>query len=69
MSIAKKCDRCSVFYELYTTKLENDSRDVNSIVFKESGYPGGVFFDLCPDCMKEVIEWAMYTKEFTAPND
>lgn len=65
MSTAKKCDRCSVFYEPYTTKLEN--YDVNCIVFKESEYNGGVVFDLCPDC--EAIKWAMYTKEFTAPND
>lgn len=68
MSTAIKCDRCGVFYVPYTTKLEN-YYDVNCIIFRVSGCEGGVPFDLCPDCMKEVIEWAMYTKEFTAPND
>lgn len=54
MADAKKCDRCGKLYEWYCT--EYDGTDINGAgLFRDRQY--SIFYDLCPECLEELIEW------------
>ena len=54
--IAKKCDRCGVYYDTYNVKRNRGN--VNGIMFlnidERGDYFGHKAIDLCPECMKAV---------------
>lgn len=56
---AKKCDRCGKLYEYYSGN-ENKEK-ANAIRFLEAEYGATVYkcnsYDLCPECMAELIDW------------
>lgn len=61
--IAKKCDRCEVFYEPYRGTAEH--KFSNMLIFAEecsdsTGAPGYYErrqFELCPSCMREATNF------------
>ena len=61
--LAKKCDRCGKFYELYTEKSKCRAKDVNGIAFvhicTNGDYSGTKSdgYDLCPECLNAVIDF------------
>ena len=54
--IAKKCDRCGTYYELYN--VQHNAKKTNGIVFvnidASSQYFTNTTIDLCPKCMEAV---------------
>lgn len=54
--IAKKCDRCGTYYELYN--MQHNVKKTNGIVFvnidASSRYFTNTTIDLCPECMDAV---------------
>lgn len=61
--IAKKCDRCAVYYEPYNEEL--DFGNPNGFSFANIDGAGDAYksnpYDLCPKCMGEFMSW--YTGE------
>ena len=59
MAIAKKCDRCGVFYESYNVKY--DSKKINGIltlnIDDEQRYFPNKKIDLCPKCKDSFEHW------------
>lgn len=59
MAIAKKCDRCGIYYDEYNTK--NDKEKINTIMFinvdSYNKYFSHGHHDLCPSCSTELIDW------------
>jgi hypothetical protein len=59
MACAKKCDRCGKLYEQYN--LLNSKKNPNGIMTlnldAQRRYYGHDAMDLCPECMKEFLEW------------
>lgn len=54
MSEAKKCDRCGNFYDIYET--DNHTAGFR-FVDKRYNLSSQTIYDLCPDCMGELINW------------
>lgn len=57
MSLARKCDRCSKFFEgRFNTSIELTTVDnmLHEIEFKY-GFSGNL--DLCPDCVESFKHW------------
>ena len=56
MAVAKKCDICGKFYELYNVK--NDSKNTNGFMFlninDERKYYAHDIIDCCPECMRSI---------------
>ena len=55
--LARKCDRCGGFYEIYGDKIINNNYiKANAIMFIDVDKIGGITnrkaFDLCPKCME-----------------
>lgn len=60
MASAKKCDRCTKFYEPY--KPEQITKFSNMLIFAEEtddGYMEWRQFELCEDCMKDACRFMM----------
>lgn len=59
MAIAKKCDRCGIFYACYNGA--NDKKNTNGFMTLNIGSDGRYFshkaHDLCPECNKSLHEW------------
>lgn len=58
--LAKKCDRCGSFYEVYNTK--NDENKINGIKTFNINPNNNTFYshrpyDLCPKCSEEFMNW------------
>lgn len=53
MSDAKKCDRCGKFYDIYEP-VDNAAGFYFANNVGSSLQP---LYDLCPDCMEELINW------------
>ena len=56
MAIAKKCDRCGKYHDIY-----NDKENPHSIIpananFRNQYYSHKII-NLCPDCMNELKKW------------
>lgn len=59
---AKKCDRCGKLYELYDgIKFQPTSNSYYIVRFENALI--GRDFDMCPDCMKKIIEFMKAGKE------
>lgn len=57
MALARKCDRCGKLYEIYyATGLPDDLSKVSTIRTGNNNAEN-MIRDLCPECMKEFIEW------------
>lgn len=57
MAKAKKCDRCGKLYEVYTVNgLPDDLRKISTITTGNDN-ADNISRDLCPECMKEFIDW------------
>lgn len=59
MTIAKKCDRCGKYHDVYNT--EEDPKKINSIIpananFRNQYYSHKII-NLCPDCMTALKNW------------
>lgn len=56
MAVAKKCDICGKFYELYNVK--NDSKNTNGFMFlninDERKYFAHDAIDCCSECMRSI---------------
>ena len=59
MSDAKKCDRCGRFYDIY----KPDDNAVGFRFIDSAEYPLRPVYDLCPDCMGELINWLTKPEE------
>lgn len=63
--LANKCDRCGVLYEKY----ENiNDENINGFIFVDSDefhryYQRGGIKDLCPKCLKELMDWFNMSEE------
>lgn len=59
MAIAKKCDRCGKYHDIYNDK-ENPHK-INSIIPANANYKNQCYshkiINLCPDCMNELKKW------------
>lgn len=61
--VARKCDKCGKLYEYYisTEEIEGEEVKVNAISLANfnirGDYCDSSYYDLCPDCMKELIEF------------
>lgn len=59
MAIAKKCDRCSEFYDTYNEK--DDPNNINSLVpanaDKYNKHYTQKIINLCPDCKDSFLNW------------
>lgn len=57
MALARKCDRCGKLYEIYhVIGLPDDLTRVSTIRTGNNNAEN-MRRDLCPECMKEFIEW------------
>lgn len=58
MASARKCDRCGKLYEYYD---KTDMGKINGMAFIVKDDTFGSYrvqdYDLCPDCMGELIKW------------
>lgn len=62
MAMAKKCDRCGVFYEYYEKPSPDKSGRYNGVRITgwgEAGepFPRGKNLDLCPRCLDSLFGW------------
>lgn len=61
--VARKCDKCGKLYEYYifTEEIEGKEVKVNAISLANfnirGDYCDSSYYDLCPDCMKELISF------------
>lgn len=59
MAVARKCDRCGVYYDEYNVK--NNAGKINGIVFanivSQDKYYSRGLYDLCPACSDELMKW------------
>lgn len=66
MALAKKCDRCKKLYESKSIpfKRKNLVNGVCLVEIENDGrsYSQKGFYDLCPDCLKELYIW-LYGEE------
>lgn len=64
--IAKKCDRCGAFYDLYN--VERNKEKINGVAplnTDESGrYCWHEYIDLCPDCKDSFERWLKGSKRY-----
>ncbi|MCI9597902.1 MAG: hypothetical protein HFE75_11535 [Firmicutes bacterium] len=60
--LARKCDRCGIHYGIdEAAEIGKEKTKINRIGLKgvsENGnILGGYIFDLCPDCVCELVDW------------
>lgn len=61
MAIAKKCDRCGLYYDPYN--CENDAEKINAIKLMNIYFNSyDIYFshgpyDLCPACSNDFMKW------------
>ncbi|MGO5579235.1 hypothetical protein ACTP1G_00770 [Streptococcus milleri] len=59
MAIAKKCDRCGKFHEIYNKN--DDSSNINSLVTANADEYNKRYnqklINLCPDCKDSFLNW------------
>ena len=55
--LAKKCDRCGKYYELYKDNYGHNGVALTSHDRFECLNPNYDKYDLCPECMEKVIEF------------
>jgi len=59
MAIAKKCDRCGKFHEIYNKN--DDSSNINSLVTANADEYNKRYhqklINLCPDCKDSFFNW------------
>ena len=62
--IARKCDRCGKHYDYYSKEylISEKEYQINAISLLEfnvrgDSCDGQLFYDLCPDCLEEVISF------------
>lgn len=66
MGLAKKCDRCGIYYEQRNILFKN--RWINGIVLvdrrenNESQF-GRMNMDLCPKCLNSLAAWLAYDEK------
>lgn len=64
MSIAKQCDICGKFYELYN--IRNDGKNTNGLMFlnidRDMKYFAHDPIDCCPNCMDLIRRYVDYMK-------
>ena len=53
---AKKCDACGKLYEHYGKKTDDYNAVVLVMVNNSNSVRGRKDYDLCPECMKKVLE-------------
>lgn len=63
MALARKCDRCGVFYDRYNENKSYNVEDTNSMAFtfrySNNTHDVCKYFDLCPKCKDELVEWIL----------
>ena len=65
MAMARKCDRCGVLYEQYSTKVKEAEgiAEINGFMFIKRRYGSTDYMtedrprDLCPDCTESLLAW------------
>ena len=55
MAIAKKCDRCGLYYDPYN--CENDAEKINAIKLMDIYFDSYGPYGLCPSCSNEFMKW------------
>lgn len=66
MSLAKKCDRCGVYYEQRSISFKKQS--INGIVLADrkvnnEAQFGRMNIDLCPKCLNSLVAWLAYDEK------
>ncbi len=63
----RKCDRCKKPYTPYAYETQNNNNSANTVGLVNMDMSdrvcSGVYYDLCPDCMKELVAWMKLDKE------
>ena len=66
MALAKKCDRCGIYYEqrniLFKKQWINGIMLVDRKENNESQF-GRMNMDLCPTCLNRLAEWLAYDEK------
>ena len=60
MANARKCDRCGKLYEEYNVGYNNKKPNGIQLISLDTShkYFGYFLMDLCPDCMKKLLDFA-----------
>ena len=66
MSLAKKCDRCGIYYEQRNISFKKQS--INGIVLADrkvnnEAQVGRMNIDLCPKCLNSLVDWLAYDEK------
>lgn len=57
MASAKQCDRCGKFYSNYQTTSGGFNGILTANIDQSGKYYSKSIYDLCPECMEQLIEW------------
>lgn len=66
MSLAKKCDRCGIYYEQRNISFKR--QPINGILLvdrranNETQF-GRINIDLCPKCLNSLVAWLAYDEK------
>ncbi|MCR4999167.1 MAG: hypothetical protein K6A05_04920 [Lachnospiraceae bacterium] len=61
----RKCDRCKNPYDPYEMEINNDCANSLGIVNMDmrDNVCSGVYYDLCPNCMGDLVAWMKLNEE------
>ena len=63
MALARKCDRCGVFYDRYNEDKSCNVENTNAMAFifhhEDNTYKICKRFDLCPNCKDGLVKWIL----------
>ena len=66
MALAKKCDRCGIYYEQQNISFKRQSINVIMLVDRKANIEshfGRVNMHLCPKCLNSLVDWLAYDEK------
>lgn len=65
MALAKKCDRCGIFYDIYPKSGSTSFNSIKLVSTDSRGNEriGSIMMDLCPECMGKLKDYLNPKKE------
>lgn len=66
MALAKKCDRCGIYYEQQNISFKRQSINGIQLVDRKANNEvqfGRVSMDLCPKCLNSLVAWLAYDEK------
>ena len=66
MCLAKKCDRCGIYYDQRNISFKNQF--INGIMLidrkvNNEAQFGRLNIDLCPECLNSLVDWLAYDEK------